>query len=212
MAAQQKAPAAAAALPKVTVYKTSSCGCCRLWVDHMKQSGFDVQAMDVSSADVRAVSKAAGLKERASCHTSKIGNYVVEGHVPADDIKRMLKEKPAIAGLCRAWHAAGIAWHGARHEGTLRRRRVHERRQDDRLREAQVTRATRRRPHPRPPLPAATGLFATRIAGMPIATAIAAFISELATMPDRDCAARDSRSSCRSTRCASSTASAHRHR
>ena len=96
-AAQQK-PAAAG--PKVTVYKTSSCGCCRLWVDHMKSSGFDVQAMDVSSADLRAVSKAAGLKdEDTSCHTAKIGNYVVEGHVPADDIKRMLKEKPAIAGL-----------------------------------------------------------------------------------------------------------------
>lgn len=88
------------ALPKVTVYKTSSCGCCRLWVDHMKKNGFDVQAMDVSAADVRAVSKAVGLKdEDTSCHTSKIGTYTVEGHVPADDIKRMLKEKPAIAGL-----------------------------------------------------------------------------------------------------------------
>ena len=100
LAAQQKAPASPAALPKVTVYKTSSCGCCRLWVDHMKKNGFDVQAMDVSSADVRAVSKAAGLKdEDISCHTAKIGSYTVEGHVPADDIKRMLKEKPAIAGL-----------------------------------------------------------------------------------------------------------------
>ena len=99
IAAQQKAPAAAG-LPKVTVYKTSSCGCCRLWVDHMKASGFDVQAMDVSAADVRAVSKAAGLKdEGTSCHTAKIGSYTVEGHVPAADIKRMLKEKPAIAGI-----------------------------------------------------------------------------------------------------------------
>jgi hypothetical protein len=98
VAAQQK-PAAAAA-QKVTVYKTSSCGCCRLWVDHLKSSGFDVQAMDVSSADVRAVSKAAGLPEDGtSCHTAKIGNYVVEGHVPAADIKRMLAEKPAIAGI-----------------------------------------------------------------------------------------------------------------
>jgi hypothetical protein len=97
-AAQQKA--ASPALPKVTVYKTSSCGCCKLWVDHMKASGFDVQAMDVSSADVRAVSKAAGLKDAdTSCHTAKIGTYTVEGHVPADDIKRMLKEKPAIAGI-----------------------------------------------------------------------------------------------------------------
>lgn len=96
-AAQQK-PAAAA--QKITVYKTSSCGCCRLWVDHLKASGFDVQAMDVSSADVRAVSKAAGLKDDdTSCHTAKVGNYVVEGHVPADDIRRMLKEKAAIAGI-----------------------------------------------------------------------------------------------------------------
>ena len=98
VAAQQKAATPAAT--RVTVYKTSSCGCCRLWVDHMKASGFDVQAMDVSSADVRAVSKAAGLKdEDTSCHTAKIGNYTVEGHVPAADIKRMLQEKPAIAGL-----------------------------------------------------------------------------------------------------------------
>jgi hypothetical protein len=66
----------------------------------MKKNGFDVQAMDVSAGDVRAVSKAAGLKDAdTSCHTSKIGDYLVEGHVPADDIKRMLKEKPAIAGL-----------------------------------------------------------------------------------------------------------------
>ena len=100
VSAQQKSPATAGPLPKVTVYKTSSCGCCRLWVDHMKKNGFDVQAMDVSSGDVRAVSKAAGLKdEGTSCHTAKIGSYTVEGHVPADDIKRMLKEKPAIAGL-----------------------------------------------------------------------------------------------------------------
>jgi hypothetical protein len=98
VAAQQK-PAATAA-QKITVYKTSSCGCCKLWVDHLKASGFDVQAMDVSSEEVRAVSKAAGLKDDgASCHTAKVGNYVVEGHVPADDIKRMLKEKPAIAGI-----------------------------------------------------------------------------------------------------------------
>ena len=96
--AQQK-PAAPAAT-KVTVYKTSSCGCCKLWVDHLKASGFDVQAMDVSSDDVRAVSKAAGLKDDdTSCHTAKVGNYTVEGHVPAEDIKRLLKEKPAIAGL-----------------------------------------------------------------------------------------------------------------
>ena len=98
--AQQKAPASTAAKTMVTVYKTSSCGCCKLWVDHLKANGFDVQAMDVSSAEVRNVSKMAGLKdEDTSCHTAKVGNYIVEGHVPAADIKKMLAEKPAIAGL-----------------------------------------------------------------------------------------------------------------
>jgi hypothetical protein len=89
-----------AALPKVTVYKTSTCGCCRVWVDHMRSNGFTVEAMDVSATGVRNISKAAGLKdEDTSCHTAKVGDYTVEGHVPAADIKRMLKEKPAIAGL-----------------------------------------------------------------------------------------------------------------
>ena len=98
VSAQQK-PATAPA-QKVTVYKTSSCGCCKLWVDHLKANGFDVQAMDVSAEDVRKVSKTAGLSDDGvSCHTAKVGNYVVEGHVPAADIKRMLKEKPAIAGI-----------------------------------------------------------------------------------------------------------------
>ena len=99
-AAAQQSTAPASALPKVTVYKTSSCGCCKLWVDHMKANGFDVQAMDVSSADVRNVSKMAGLKdEDTSCHTAKVGNYTIEGHVPAADIKRLLREKSAVAGL-----------------------------------------------------------------------------------------------------------------
>jgi hypothetical protein len=89
-----------AALPKVTVYKTSTCGCCRVWIDHLKSNGFTVEAMDLTASGVRAVSKAAGLKdEDTSCHTAKVGNYTVEGHVPAADIKRMLKEKPAIAGI-----------------------------------------------------------------------------------------------------------------
>ena len=98
VAAQQK-PAAAAA-QKVTVYKTASCGCCRLWVDHLKANGFDVQAMDVSAEQVRAVSKVAGLKDDdVSCHTAKVGGYVVEGHVPAEDVKRLLAEKPNALGV-----------------------------------------------------------------------------------------------------------------
>lgn len=82
------------------VYKTSSCGCCAQWVEHLRANGFAVETKDVSSDAVRAVSKAAGLPDDGvSCHTAKIGNYVVEGHVPAADIHRMLNEKPAIAGI-----------------------------------------------------------------------------------------------------------------
>jgi hypothetical protein len=86
--------------PSAVVYKTATCGCCSLWVDHLKANGFQVETKDVSATEVRAVSKAAGLKEEGtSCHTAKIGDYVVEGHVPASDIQKMLKEKPAIAGI-----------------------------------------------------------------------------------------------------------------
>ena len=88
------------ARPSAVVYKTATCGCCSLWVDHLKANGFQVETKDVSATEVRAVSKAAGLSEEGtSCHTAKIGNYVVEGHVPASDIQKMLKEKPAIAGI-----------------------------------------------------------------------------------------------------------------
>lgn len=95
--AQTQKPAAPTS---ITVYKTSSCGCCAMWVEHLKKNGFTVETHDVSASAVRDVSKAAGLKdEDTSCHTAKVGNYIVEGHVPAADIQKMLKEKPAIAGL-----------------------------------------------------------------------------------------------------------------
>src|SRR3954469_5950831 len=85
ISAQQKAASPA---PNAVVYKTSSCGCCKMWVDHLKANGFTVETKDVSSEEVRAVSKAAGLKDDdTSCHTAKIGGYIVEGHVPASDIQ-----------------------------------------------------------------------------------------------------------------------------
>ena len=84
----------------IVVYKTATCGCCAMWVEHMRQNGFQPTVHDVTAAQVRAVSQAAGLKnEDTSCHTAKVGNFIVEGHVPAADVKRMLKEKPAIAGI-----------------------------------------------------------------------------------------------------------------
>ena len=84
--------------PRVEVFKSASCGCCGGWVEHMRKNGFEVMTHDV--ADVPAERKKLGMPERlGSCHSAKIGDYVVEGHVPAADIRRLLKEKPMALGL-----------------------------------------------------------------------------------------------------------------
>lgn len=83
---------------EITVYKSPTCGCCKKWISHLKSNGFKVTAYDVK--DVRPIKQRSGVRpEQASCHTALVGGYVVEGHVPAKDIKRMLKEKPKITGL-----------------------------------------------------------------------------------------------------------------
>jgi len=88
----------AVARPPVTVYKDASCGCCRKWIEHMQSSGFTVDAHD--SADMDAVKDHYGVpSDVRSCHTALVGSYVVEGHVPAADVDRMLKEQPKAAGL-----------------------------------------------------------------------------------------------------------------
>lgn len=82
----------------VDVYKTSTCGCCSKWVDHLRQSGFEVKATDV--ADISAVKARHGVPvEAASCHTALVGGYVVEGHVPAASVRRLLRERPAVVGI-----------------------------------------------------------------------------------------------------------------
>ena len=84
----------------MVVYKSASCGCCSSWVEHLRANGFQVDAQNVSDARLLVISREAGVTENlSSCHTAKIGGYVVEGHVPAADIQRMLKERPPIAGL-----------------------------------------------------------------------------------------------------------------
>jgi len=84
--------------PSVIVYKDPNCGCCSKWVEYMKNNGFNVTAIDTS--DVAGVKAKYGIgPELQSCHTAIIGDYAVEGHVNAEEIHRMLKEKPAIAGL-----------------------------------------------------------------------------------------------------------------
>jgi hypothetical protein len=88
----------AAAPYLVNVYKTPTCGCCGKWVEHMKANGFAPTVKDVqSTAEYR---KQYGVPDQLqSCHTAIVGGYTIEGHVPAADIQRLLKEKPKAKGL-----------------------------------------------------------------------------------------------------------------
>jgi len=82
----------------VEVFKSPQCGCCGKWVEHLRQNGFEVRTHDAN--DVPAIRKAMRIPDRlGSCHTATTGGYVVEGHVPAADIRRLLKEKPKALGL-----------------------------------------------------------------------------------------------------------------
>jgi len=90
--------AAQATRPQMTVYKSATCGCCSKWVEHMQANGFDVKTINVD--DIDKVKRERGVPaDAASCHTGVVNGYVVEGHVPADAVLKVLKEKPAIAGI-----------------------------------------------------------------------------------------------------------------
>lgn len=91
-------PMTAHAAGEVMVYKDPNCGCCTAWVDHMKINGFEVKVQN--TRNVNSIKQANGLaRELASCHTAIVDGYVIEGHVPADDVKRLLAEKPHVTGL-----------------------------------------------------------------------------------------------------------------
>jgi len=91
-------PEQPAELPVVKVWKTPSCGCCGKWVRHMQDAGFRVEVTDVANVD--PIKAANGIPPGlASCHTALVGGYVIEGHVPASDVRRLLKERPDITGL-----------------------------------------------------------------------------------------------------------------
>ena len=86
------------ALPEITVYKTPTCGCCGKWVSHLESNGFKVNA--INQNDLSSLKQQLGIAPSLqACHTAKIGNYFVEGHVPASDIKKMLATKPNIQGI-----------------------------------------------------------------------------------------------------------------
>ena len=84
--------------PTMTVYKSATCGCCALWVEHMEGEGFDVETQDVT--DLTAVKDSLGIPRAAgSCHTGVVDGYVVEGHVPAAQVRRLLRDRPDALGL-----------------------------------------------------------------------------------------------------------------
>lgn len=89
---------AAFAAGTVTVYKTPSCGCCVDWVEYLQKEGFTVETHD--RRDLNAIKKQAGVsREMASCHTAMVDGYVIEGHVPASAIRKLLQERPDTRGL-----------------------------------------------------------------------------------------------------------------
>jgi len=84
--------------PLVQVYKSPTCGCCGKWADHMRSAGFNVEENSVD--DVVSYKRQYGVPAALfTCHTAVVDGYVVEGHVPAEDVWRMLRERPAIKGI-----------------------------------------------------------------------------------------------------------------
>ena len=95
-----------ATAPLVTVYKTRTCGCCGKWVEHMKANGFDMNVQEVpSTAEYRQ--KYGVPQNLQSCHTATVNGYVLEGHVPAREVQRLLKTRPKSKGLAVPGMPAG---------------------------------------------------------------------------------------------------------
>jgi hypothetical protein len=104
-------PARAEALPNVVVRKDPDCGCCGGWVDHMRAAGFSLEVIE--TAEVNRVKVRLGVpQDLASCHTAEVGGYVLEGHVPADAVKRLLAERPKAERPRSAGHAGGLSRDG----------------------------------------------------------------------------------------------------
>ena len=107
VAALAAAPSlAAASLPKITVTKDPTCGCCAGWAEHVRAAGFPVEVVETS--ELNRVKVRLGVpRNLAACHTAEVDGYVVEGHVPAGAIKRLLVERPQVKGLAVPGMPAG---------------------------------------------------------------------------------------------------------
>jgi len=88
----------ATAFEKGAVYKNATCGCCGAWVEHMERNGFELTTNNVDN--LQPIKEKVGVPfGMGSCHTAEIGGYFIEGHVPAEEVKRLLEEKPKAKGL-----------------------------------------------------------------------------------------------------------------
>ena len=97
-AAEPPAEAGSAPLPEMVVYHDPACGCCGKWMAHMREAGFVVRSK--TGSDLRLVKQQSNVPASLrSCHTAVVGGYAIEGHVPASDVKRLLAEKPDVAGI-----------------------------------------------------------------------------------------------------------------
>lgn len=94
------AQAFAQELETIEVFKTATCGCCHDWIAHLQDAGFAVAAQDLEYVALAELKQTAGVPDAlVSCHTGRIAGYVIEGHVPAADIRRLLVERPDAIGL-----------------------------------------------------------------------------------------------------------------
>ena len=93
-------PQSAPSQPRIEVWKSPTCGCCKDWIKHLEVNGFEVKTHEVSDAAKQNIRAQLGLADKfGSCHTALISGYVVEGHVPARDVRRLLKERPRAVGI-----------------------------------------------------------------------------------------------------------------
>ena len=96
--ASEQAASSEHGLAHVVVHKSPYCGCCELWVEHMREAGFAVEVRNV--ANLNPIKQRVGVPlAKGSCHTAQVGKYFIEGHVPAEDVKRLLAEQPDAKGL-----------------------------------------------------------------------------------------------------------------
>tara|TARA_B100001142_G_C14167326_1_gene590819 strand:+ start:497 stop:958 length:462 start_codon:yes stop_codon:yes gene_type:complete len=91
---------ALADLPKMIVFKSPTCGCCTAWIEHIEKAGFHVESKNLNQQQLFKLKSQSGISlELSSCHTAFINNYFIEGHVPAEDIKALLLQKPDALGI-----------------------------------------------------------------------------------------------------------------